>query len=380
MNTLLIVRPEILSAIVTIFLILYDVYCSRYREGKDYFFGFALMCLGHNIMALITEITVNMESIPRMVNDVCHVLFYLFSLLYSVKYFEYAISQIVPRHQMKKYMMIGYVCSITSIIVMLVSPIHYLQGNGTKYSAGTGTTLCYMLGFVLFIIADIIMVLNHKRINDSVVYLLLPLSFITLGLLLVQIIVPEFLFTSSALTLTAVGMFLAIENPVARFREKAYIDHNTQTWNRNGYEYDVEHVLKNKMKEECPISYVIADINGMKRINDSLGHLVGDQLVVSVAAILNEVMVNAFRIYRIGGDEFAILYLNKSVEIVKREIALASEKCQKLHFDDKIPVGVALGCAKRENGEEFLEMVHRADLDMYSEKEKFYREKGIHRR
>lgn len=380
MNTLLIVRPEILSTIVVIFLILYDIYCSRYREGKDYFIGFALMCLGHDIMAFITEITVNMDSIPHIVNDVCHVLFFLFSLLYSMKYFEYALSLVVPRHQIKKYMIIGYVCSIASIIVMLFSPIHYLQGNGTKYSAGTGPTLCYMLGFVLFIIADIIMLINHKRINNSIVYVLLPLSIITLGLLMVQIIIPEFLFTGSALTLTAVGMFLAMENPVGKFQERAFIDHNTQTWNRNCYEYDLEHVIETKIKEGNVISCVIADVNGLKQINDSLGHLVGDKLIESVAGILNEVMANAFRVYRIGGDEFAILYLNKSMETVKREIASAYEKCSKLHFDDKTPLGVAFGYAERESREEFSETVHRADIVMYSEKEKFYQEKGLDRR
>ena len=116
---------------------------------------------------------------------------------------------------------------------MLISPINYLQGNGTKYSAGTGPTLCYALGFVLFIIADIVMIINHKRINNTIIYTLLPLSFITLAFLLTQIIIPEFLFTGSALTLIAVGMFLAMENPVGKFRERAFIDHNTQTWNRN---------------------------------------------------------------------------------------------------------------------------------------------------
>lgn len=55
-------------------------------------------------------------------------------------------------------------------------------------------------------------------------------------------------------------------------------------------------------------------------------------------------------------------------------------KCDKLHFDDKIPVGVALGYAERENGETFSETVHRADIVMYSEKEKFYKEKGLDRR
>lgn len=380
MNTLLIVRPELLSVVVIIFLILYDLYCSRYREGKDYFIGFALMCLGHDIMALVTEITVNMESIPCIINDACHVLFFLFSLLYSVKYFEYALSLVVPRHQIKKYMIIGYVFSITAIIVMLISPINYLQGNGTKYSAGTGPTLCYALGFILFIIADIIMLINHKRINNTIIYTLLPLSFITLAFLLTQIIIPEFLFTGSALTLTAVGMFLAMENPVGKFRERAFIDHNTQTWNRNCYEYDLENVITSKIKEGNRIACVIADINGLKQINDSLGHLTGDKLIESVANILNKVMSSAFRVYRIGGDEFVIIYFNKNMETVRKEVTLAYEQCAKIQLDSKIPVGASFGYAEHKDGEEFSATIHRADILMYSEKDKFYKEKGIERR
>lgn len=377
MNTLLIVRPELLSVIIIIFLISYDIYCSRYREGKDYFIGFALMCLGHDIMALVTEITVNMDKIPVAVNDVFHILFFLFSLLYSLKYFEYALSLVVPKYQIKKYMMIGYISSITAIAVMLVSPINYLQGNGTKYSAGTGPTLCYALGFLLFIIADVVMIINHKRINDVIVYTLLPLSFITLGLLMVQIIIPEFLFTGSALTLTAVGMFLAMENPVGKFRERAFIDHNTQVWNRNCYEYDLGHVIASKMKEGTEVSCIVSDINSLKRINDSLGHLAGDKLIASVADILNKEMKNAFRVYRIGGDEFVILYFDKKDEIVKKEMEEAMHQCMAIHIDDAIPVGASFGFAKLMEKEDFSEMIHRADISMYQEKEKFYQDHKI---
>lgn len=374
MNILLIVRPELLSAIIIIFLILYDLYCSRYREGKDYFIGFALVCLGHDIMAFVTEITVNIESIPSIINDICHILFFLFSLLYSVKYFEYALSLVIPKYQIKKYMIVGYVLSITAIIVMLISPIHYLQGNGTKYSAGIGPTLCYMLGFLLIITADIIMLIKHKRINNIVIFTLLPLSFIGLALLLVQIMIPEFLFTGSALTLTAVGMFLVMENPVGKFRERAFIDINTQTWNRNCYEYDLKNVISTKIKEGNRIACVMADINGLKQINDLLGHLAGDKLIESVANILNEVMTDAFRVYRIGGDEFLIIYFNKNMETVKSEVALAYGHCAKIQLDAKIPVGVSFGYAEREDGEEFSATIHRADIFMYSEKDKFYKE------
>ena len=380
MNLLLIVRPEILSIFIIIFLIFYDVYCSKYREGKDYFIGFAIVCLGHDIMALVTEITVNLEAVPVFVNNICHILFFLFSLLYSLEYFQYALSLVMPKSQMKKVMIIGYVPSILAIIVMLVSPIHYLQGNGTIYSAGTGPTLCYALGFLLFITSDIILIVKHKRISDTIMYTLLPLSILALGLLLTQILVPEFLFTGSALTLTSVGVFLAVENPVGKFRDRAFIDHNTQTWNRNCYEYDLENVISSKVEEGERLSCVIVDINGLKNVNDSMGHLYGDKLIESVATTLHETMTNAFRIYRIGGDEFAIIYLGKSSEMIKREIALASETCGALRLDGNIPVGASFGFAEQMDGEAVPEIIHRADIDMYFQKEKYYKQKGIDRR
>lgn len=139
-------------------------------------------------------------------------------------------------------------------------------------------------------------------------------------------------------------------------------------------------MISAKIKEGNRIAYVIADINGLKQVNDSLGHLVGDKLVESVANILNKVMTNAFRVYRIGGDEFVIIYFNKNMETVRREVTLAYEQCDKIQLDDKIPVGASFGYAEQEEGEEFSATVHRADIRMYSEKEKFYKEKGFERR
>ncbi|MBO5278709.1 MAG: hypothetical protein J6B06_04355 [Lachnospiraceae bacterium] len=78
-----------------------------------------------------------------------------------------------------------------------------------------------------------------------------------------------------------------------------------------------------------------------------------------------KVMSNSFSIYCTGGDEFAIIYFNKSLETVKRETALALKECAELHLDDSIPVGAT---------------IHRADISMYSQKEKFYKEKGLETR
>lgn len=77
MNILLIIRSEIMAIFILLFLAVYNEICAKYRDGKDFFRGVALTALGHSVFALITEITVNLEGIPVIWNNVFHIIFLL---------------------------------------------------------------------------------------------------------------------------------------------------------------------------------------------------------------------------------------------------------------------------------------------------------------
>jgi len=338
-------------------------------------------CLGHCIFAVITEITVNSTTIPVWINNICHILFFLFSLLYSLFYFEYAIGLIMPKSNNKKrIMMVGYLLCIFSVIVMFVSPIEYIQGDNTRYSAGLGPTLCYMLGFVLFLAADIIIIVKNKQINKAIIAVLIPLSFITLGLLTVQIIIPEFLYTAQALTLTAVGLFLAIENPVEKFKNRAFVDYNVQLWNRNCYEYDLENIVLKKQEANHRIACVIGDVNGLKAVNDSLGHLEGDRLLENVARIWSDELKSAFKCYRIGGDEFFAFCFDVVEDRIQAEIINLERSCEAIKMGENVPIGISIGFTQLEENESLDEMFKRAEQKMYENKKNYYNKSGLERR
>ncbi len=380
MNLLLVLRTDILSTLTVLFMIIYEVYCSRYRKERNYFLPFASMCLGHDIFALITEITVNTPSVPKYINDGAHILFFFFSLGFSFLYFKYVLSLLMPRRDQRKYLIPTAVVCCVAVIVMFFSDIRYEQGFDTKYSAGVGPTLCYVTGFVLFIAADVLLAVYHKRINKSVLFFALPLSGMAMGLLVVQILVPEFLFTGSALTLTALGVFFAIENPVGWMQERAFIDHDTKVWNRNCYEHDLEARLPAELESGKQFYYVLGDINGLKAVNDKLGHLKGDRLIADSATMLTETLHSAYRVYRIGGDEFAAIYLNPKEEEVYREVDEARRRGMTMRMAEGLPVGMSFGIAKREPGEAVELTIRRADLEMYREKAAYYEANGIERR
>ena len=381
MNIFLIIRPELFSIMIMLFLITYDRYCAKFREVKNTFFPFALVCLGHCVFALVTEITVNMEGVSSYVNDVCHAFFFIFSLLYSLLYLDYVISFVFPKGKARgRILLSGSLICLLCIIIMLLSPISYLQGKGTKYSAGVGPTLCFGLGFLFLIAADVIIIICRKRMDRTVLTTVLPLSVITLGLLFVQIIYPVFLFTAEALTITAVGLFFAIENPVGKFQKQAFVDSYLNIWNRNCYEYDLKHIISRKIAGGEPLVYVIGDINGLKAVNDTINHSEGDRLLEQIAGQLLKHLKNAYKIYRIGGDEFAAFYFKEDLSLVEKELEAVRQGCGAIHLEQEIPVGISIGYARLAPGEALLEAQKRADRMMYEDKRDFYAASGFDRR
>lgn len=377
MNILLIIRSEIMAIFILLFLTVYNEICAKYRDGKDFFRGVALTALGHSVFALITEITVNLERIPVIWNNVFHIIFFTFALLFSLKYFEYALSLILLKNRAKIFLRVAYFISLVCIVVMVFSPIRYVHGNGTFYSAGIGPTLCYALGFVLMLLSDVLMIIYRKKINESTVLLLIPISLMGLTFLGIQIVVPEFLFTGSALSLISLGVFFAIENPVEKFKNRSFIDFDTQTWNKNCYDYDLSDYVRRNNES---LIYVLADINGLKKVNDHYGHLEGDALIKACAESLVTKMPHAHKVYRIGGDEFAVIYLNIPVDIVEQEIKEVRYSCDKKSRQHRFPVSMAMGYAAFEPGEKMEDMIRRADQMMYAGKDDYYRKNGIERR
>lgn len=139
--------------------------------------------------------------------------------------------------------------------------------------------------------------------------------------------------------------------------------------NRKAYYNDIEEIEFDKEKSAKPVGVVFADINGLKNINDNLGHKAGDELIAHIARAISEVFPDAKR-YRFGGDEFVILSFDENEEQFNNRL----NKLGELWRDE---YSAAVGSVWLEHARELEKNVAVADKMMYMDKSRYY-ENRIH--
>jgi len=101
-------------------------------------------------------------------------------------------------------------------------------------------------------------------------------------------------------------------------------DSLTRLMNRRGFLPTAEHQLKVAKRTHQPIALMFLDLDGLKQVNDTLGHSAGDRMLTEGAFVLRETFRASDLIGRMGGDEFCVLFAATSYHTAK--IALARLK------------------------------------------------------
>ncbi len=150
-----------------------------------------------------------------------------------------------------------------------------------------------------------------------------------------------------------------------KVRYLSYHDQLTGLYNRHFLEEEMNRL---DTERQLPISIIMADLNGLKLVNDTIGHLSGDDMLKRAAAILKSVCREDDLLARFGGDEF-VLYLPRTPE--KEALSISDRIIQSCRGEliSNVPLSLSTGLAVKTSAEQKLtDVLRRAEDSMYRDK------------
>lgn len=166
--------------------------------------------------------------------------------------------------------------------------------------------------------------------------------------------------------LIAVLMFRRISNPA--YKDMANTDMLTGLKNRNAFEVELNNIAG--IKEKRHIALVSVDLDKLKQVNDTWGHSAGDDYIKKGSMILEQCLPPNGLLYRVGGDEFAVLF--PDIEEEELKCFMDYLKKQKEDFKEYSgKVSLSAGCAffDAELDQTLEDTFKRADANMYGRKQ-----------
>ena len=214
------------------------------------------------------------------------------------------------------------------------------------------------IGYFLF---NVIKKLNGRHKTDSIV--LFVCSFFIIAAVVVEMLgyANNLLNVTIAISCLFYYLFLYVE--------QTRHDALTGLFDRKNFYYDTKKFAKS-------INGIInIDMNGLKHINDTYGHLEGDLAITIIAKIIEENSSKNAYAYRLGGDEFTVVIYNGKREDLDNTISNIKKALEQTKYT--ISIGYAFSEDKSMDIDELTKI---ADEEMYLDKERFYQDSKMERR
>ena len=259
---------------------------------------------------------------------------------------------------------VNYITGILSIVVLIVlehlfmaaAIIMFLYFGYQEIKKGQNRKLNkVMTGYIVFCICSAFALISFYTGNSylySIAYVIGIVGFV--------------FFLADAACISVYDQLEENAN-AAMYAKLAYLDMMTGFGNRTAFleDTDFDKTYIGSM------AYVMVDANNLKKVNDTLGHQKGDELIIQITQCLKRVIKNDGKCYRIGGDEFVISLRNKTRQDIENYIAQIQKEIQTADAQSTIPISAAIGYAwTTESHKDLEKLLHEADESMYENKKK----------
>jgi len=292
-----------------------------------------LLIVGTNILILLLEVLTWM--IDGLDGQVYFYLSYLFNsflfvlvgLIVSLwmSYVDYIMYRRKERLVARRYYLWVTFLTIFAVLINLFVPIIFEVNEANQYERGFFFDVYYFLFIILFVYSVVMTVYKEdlQEIRD-----VLWTIYLFLGIVLIAAV-----FQGMFYGLLLIWPIMALATSIVYiFLETTpnHLDYVTKLYTR----VKADQYMKHLKEQEKDFAVIMIDLDDYKKINDTFGHLVGDQVIRVFANILRKVFSDkGTMVSRFGGDEFIIVcdddskeHLEKQKESIKREIEIILDK------------------------------------------------------
>lgn len=167
---------------------------------------------------------------------------------------------------------------------------------------------------------------------------------------------------------------MLLQDAVIRLNNVWSYDMLTQLYNRAGFYYEAKTILELFKMQNSKIFVLFSDVDGLKKVNDTLGHEAGDLLIQEMAACIKENITNDMLAMRYGGDEFVVFGSYEDEAEVEYFVEAIQASIDRKNVEGKNPfiLSTSIGITKyrAEEVRELSDVIDAADTKMYEQKRK----------
>jgi diguanylate cyclase (GGDEF)-like protein/PAS domain S-box-containing protein len=164
-----------------------------------------------------------------------------------------------------------------------------------------------------------------------------------------------------------------LEHLLAEVQALALTDDLTTLYNRRGFFTLAAQQMKVAKRTKHALSLMFIDLDGLKSINDRLGHKMGSQAITTAAHILSATFRDSDIIARFGGDEFVVLAMDSHVQdrdkVLQRLQAQCAQHNMQVNAPYQLSMSIGIAHSTAEQPCSLEELLEQADMQMYAHKQ-----------
>lgn len=311
-------------------------------------------------------------ALAHNINQISSVFYYLlqpFPCMIWCIYVRYQITMDV-RETLKgvKLLLIPFVLNAVMSVLSYFFKYYFYIDQNNFYHRSDLFWVFVVLSYCYFVYAAVYIIVNRARVEKKVFFSLMIFSLPPLLGSILQILHYGLSLSWPGCTLSLVIIYINIQ------KDQLYTDHLTGLYNRRLLDIHLDSCLK-KNGESDGIGVIMMDIDDFKSINDTYGHVVGDQALVEMASVLKKSVEKEGFIARYGGDEFIVVVpakdssdIERVVNEIERKIRLQNER-----GSAQYKISLTMGYKKFKCGRGFskFDVISMIDKQMYDAKVKY---------